>query len=276
MTKNRRIIIIVLASLIAVLTVGSVVTAVVWQNQKKETVSEPYYVVEQAQRPQLSNKNLTYVKSLTQATGRVIHFFEDDLGNEYTYDDSGMLVGQSPVESETHLKGENTPLSAEEPVTEDEAAEIAFGYAKEIYGEKYIQSFKLEKSTYHENKEYFVVRYGRAIGRYVLEYFDAIVNEDGTMKDISMSDSGQFEGLDIALIQNLDDTAVDAYVDNYVKESVGENLAAYEVQGRYVKHKDGEYYIAIGVGIDSYTDIGDPDSVISSTSIIEYPIGSGK
>ncbi len=101
-----------------ILTIGMGAVLAAGYFKPQETIEEPYFVRQDAvQTIDGEHGKLTYAKSITQASGEVVDFYQDKDGNEYTYNASGEVVGAQPVKDTAETVKENTETEKDSVAT---------------------------------------------------------------------------------------------------------------------------------------------------------------
>lgn len=149
-----------ITSIVLVLIISVSTVAVCMEiKQKNETVLDLYYADDTAEAQKLytapdgTQTILSYEKSLESADGTPVHFYKDQEGNGYSFDQSGELIGYNQNKKENNLMqaAETNNDIIETPMAENNTATGQEGLAEKTTD---IGSSEKESSSRNQTTDY--------------------------------------------------------------------------------------------------------------------------
>lgn len=230
---------------------------------------------------------LTYKESRETASGKPLHYYEDDEGGRYSFDENGELIGYQAGEKQsgktetaqpennvsvtepsqeqeaqtnqaatsqkaqaTDLRNtEDAPTTPEEKVLVDRARQFAIG----IYGEDYFSRFtysKIHIDTALKNSDvYFYIRYK---DRFITECCIATLFDDKSIgtDDASIFGKGIDDDFDPTLLEDIEIAELEQFALGQLKEDYP-SYESYEIEEdiTVVRNDNGGFDLSIAVQV---------------------------
>lgn len=293
--------ILLITSIVLVLLISTTSIAIcIAVKQYNESVDSPYYydetVVMQKMHttPDGTKKVLIYKQSMERIGGTPLHIYVDKYENEYQFDQSGELIGQtqseeglssmsaSQIPSNNESAEKNNTVSnqtitdipglatdAETTAEEQRIVEIARQYAIDTYGEDYFAKFSYSKMIKQPAMKihyvYFHIRYNE---RFITESCSVTLLDEKPHR-INTFSKGEDVGFDPQLLQNVDITTLEEFVKQKVDNEFGDECSSYEIEENItISKKDaGQFELIIAVQVKT-------DPLLSSQRVkYYYPLG---
>lgn len=185
-------------------------------------------------------------KETTEITGvDKFDVYCDDRENQYQYDSSGMLKCYTMNDLDRNLNSQN----AKADLTENEARELAFKYAQQIFGDRvdgYEYEWTTEQEEMHKYTFGFIKRYGYARGSYCF----VEVSTEGLLLKCNIVNDDKFDDFDISKLEKIPEEELIEFAGEQAKLQYGDELNTYEVRSIYLEAVDDKYNLCVSVVVD--------------------------
>lgn len=191
-------------------------------------------LMEQTEISKYENDKLKYKESVAYTKNKVHDIYIDEKNNEFTYDESGKLIGYKlSNEDSDALKA-----TSQEKLTDKEITDIAYNAACTMYGD-IMDEFEFENIT-HSDYHYvtFVKKYDFVIAAFCF----VKVIEDGTIDSCNIVNYNEYSDFDVKLLNGVTKEILGDYVQKQVESDYPE-YKLFDIESYSLYKVNEEYYV---------------------------------
>lgn len=242
------------------------------KNAEKDTSIEVFSIRNDAEKERiLEMKDGTSVKLAYDKTGNFtlkdkVDVYTDSDDNEYLYKDGDKFIGVILPDKEYSADSLMSNIGESEEFDEDRLKEMAFEYARNLYGDDF-NNFELQSFDYLEDVDHYSIAFEETHGEngFITGRSSVVsIKSDGTVRNCVMANRYDRDNFDEKLLDGITEEKLEAYADKLAKASYGEIYINSTVEHVEIVSINGAYCLEIGTIVEYQSDIPEdrnPDTV---------------